>query len=33
MSKSSRRVFPRSFKLIAVRRVEGGANVSQLARP
>jgi transposase-like protein len=32
MSKSSRRIFPRSFKLMAVRRMEGGTNVSQLAR-
>jgi transposase len=32
MSKSSRRVFPRSFKLMAVRRMEGGTNVSELAR-
>jgi transposase-like protein len=31
MSKSSRRVFPRSFKLLAVRRMEGGTNVTQLA--
>ena len=32
MSKSSRRIFPRSFKLLAVRRMEGGTNISQLAR-
>jgi transposase len=32
MSKSSRRIFPRSFKLMAVRRMEAGTNVSQLAR-
>jgi transposase-like protein len=31
MSKSSRRIFPRSFKVMAVRRMEGGTNVSQLA--
>src|ERR1700739_189592 len=32
MPKSSRRVFSRSFKLMAVRRMEGGTNVSRLAR-
>jgi transposase len=32
MSKSSRRIFPRSFKLMAVRRMEDGTNVSHLAR-
>jgi transposase len=32
MSKSSRRVFARSFKLMAVQRMEGGTHVSRLAR-
>ena len=32
MSKSIRRVFPRSFKLLAVRRMEVGTNISALAR-
>ena len=32
MSKSSRRIYPCSFKLMAVRRMEGGTNVSRLAR-
>ena len=32
MSKSLRRVFPRSLKLLAVRRMEAGTNISQLAR-
>jgi transposase len=32
MSKSIRRVFPRSLKLLAVRRMEAGTNISELAR-
>jgi transposase len=32
MSKSIRRIFPRSLKLLAVRRMEAGTNISELAR-